>query len=256
MLSSPDEPCRVREDEVVDIGVPDGRVSVLVVSVRDQTCMKYGREEQAELEGSGEDCTVLGRHERWEERAAPSSSTDDRLESRPMAPAPTKNDLAAYFDRLAELLAEEDATDQERTSLLATRCSFDELAHRGLAVNGTPFRQSSCRSGDIGLTVAPLLSGLSVSGISLGLGGKRSVICSSSRTDSSSTHSDADALINPVSSRSLGPAPSIPTQSSPRMASGTVIRPRSLLRRRSARRRASRRVRTRRRGRSKESCTR
>lgn len=127
-------------------------MGVLVVSVRDQACMKYGREQQAELESSGEGRMVHGRHGRQGERqlrlpAAPTTILN--LEAMP--PAPTKDDLAAYFDRLAELLAKEDAADQERTSLLATRCSFDELAHRGLAVNGTALRPS-CSSEDIGLT--------------------------------------------------------------------------------------------------------
>lgn len=53
-----------------------------------------------------------------------------------MVSPPTPSELAAYFDRLAELLKQEEAADQARTALLATRCSFDELAQRGLAVNG------------------------------------------------------------------------------------------------------------------------
>lgn len=63
--------------------------------------------------------------------------------------SPSIRDLTLYFNRLSHLLSLESSADQARTSLLASNCSWDVLAQRGLALNG-----------------------LSVAGISLGLGGK------------------------------------------------------------------------------------
>jgi len=62
---------------------------------------------------------------------------------------PSIKDLTLYFDRLSKLLKREEEADQARTSLLASNCSWEVLAQRGLALNG-----------------------LGVSGISIGLGGK------------------------------------------------------------------------------------
>jgi hypothetical protein len=53
-----------------------------------------------------------------------------------MVSSPSSDELAAYFDRLSQLLKDEEVADQARTAALATRCSFEELAQRGLACNG------------------------------------------------------------------------------------------------------------------------
>ena len=49
---------------------------------------------------------------------------------------PSIKDLAAFFDRQEKLLGREEAADVARTAALATNCSFEELAKRGLALNG------------------------------------------------------------------------------------------------------------------------
>ncbi|CED83037.1 DNA helicase [Phaffia rhodozyma] len=62
---------------------------------------------------------------------------------------PSSATLGQYLDRLSHLLDKELETDQARTALLSTSCSWEVLAQKGLAING-----------------------LGVSGVNIGLGGK------------------------------------------------------------------------------------
>lgn len=162
-----------------------------------------------------------------------------------MVASPSSSDLEVYFDRLAQLLRDEEAADQARTAALATRCSYEELAQRGLACNGGS-----------GLTLSPavaahtlirssyVLLGLSVSGVSVGLGGKR--------CDGRDRHlrqaplADLTELActlchSPASSPLRARVPFTVTRSCRRMASGMATQPSSSRRQQCARPAPSRR---------------